>query len=370
MRKSLLIAAMAGLAIVGCTENELDQSVKSQQAISFSVPVLSNTTKANVYGELKNPYDKLEHFSVYAMYHEGDYVSSTASTNLATYFANVDAAYDDAADVKGWSTGKGSGNKYYYWPKKEGAKLTFAAYSPTGLTGTIGWTAASGFTLTGFTVADVTSGQYDLMFTKREKNQTASTGGTNYAGVDMNFEHALSSIVFTAKKDAEYTGTTVKLKKITLLNVYSKGSYTQGLKDDASNVCQNGYPCWGNWDTEKDYVVYENAGAELTTSAVNKNDNDVILIPQAFKHSASSEIKVKIDYSIKTETGAEIEQTNTVSLVTGNNGGYFTDGTNNIEGWAIGKRYTYNIVFSFDKIYFSPEVTDWADVTALGGVTF
>lgn len=377
MRKSLLIAAMTGLAFVGCTENDLDQSVSSQSVIRFGSPVISNQTKAlgnPEDGEQKNKYSTAEHFSVYAVYHEGAYVSSSTAQ---VYFRNVDAGYNDTE--KCWDTASGQGGKDYYWPKKENAKLTFSAYSPTSTSGTIGWTEESGFSLTDFTVEAQTKDQYDLMFSKRTMDKSTNTGGTSYVdptdAVDINFEHALSSIVFTAGKDASYDGTTIKLKKITLQNVYSVGDYAQGLKDDASNSYQTGYPQWTDQETETAYVVFNNvSGIEITNTSApfhNAIDNAVILLPQAFDHTATSKkVTVKIDYSIKTSSGEEIEQTNYVNFVTGNSGDYFTDGANKIQGWEIGKKYTYNIIFSFDKIYFSPEVADWTPVTVNGNVKF
>ena len=212
---------MTGLALVGCTESDLDKSVKSESVITFATPILSNQTKAPVAGEQVTKYDTDENFSVYAVYHEGAYVNST-SGNANVYFSNVDAGYNSTA--KCWDTQSGNGGKDYYWPKKDGAKLTFQAYSPTETTGTIGWTAANGFTLTDFTVQALTANQYDLMFSKRTYDKTSNTGGTYYVdptdAVDINFQHALSSIVFKAAKDAAYDGTTIKLKQITLLNVF------------------------------------------------------------------------------------------------------------------------------------------------------
>ena len=34
-----------------------------------------------------------------------------------------------------------------------------------------------------------------IMFSERSYNRTASTGGTHYNGVDINFKHALSSVI-------------------------------------------------------------------------------------------------------------------------------------------------------------------------------
>jgi hypothetical protein len=59
---------------------------------------------------------------------------------------------------------------------------------------------------------------------------------------------------------------------------------------------------------------------------------------------------------------APIEQVAEVSLVTGNEGGYFTDGTNNISAWEMGKKYTYTIEVGLNEIYFDPRVEAWTPV--------
>jgi len=40
-----------------------------------------------------------------------------------------------------------------------------------------------------------------------------------------------------------------------------------------------------------------------------------------------------------------------------------------IEAWEMGKRYTYTITIGLEKIYFSPEVTEWVDVTVTPDLT-
>ena len=34
-----------------------------------------------------------------------------------------------------------------------------------------------------------------------------------------------------------------------------------------------------------------------------------------------------------------------------------------LSAWVMGKRYTYNFIFSLDEVYFAPEVAEWTDVT-------
>lgn len=370
MKKLFFIAAIAGAALVSCTKNELAPSVTEQQEITFTAPVIGTLTKAPVPGEIgAGSYSTDEEFNVYAVYHEGEYVSATSTKK---YMDNVPVAYGSPTKNY-WAPEHVTDGVAYYWPKNTDGMLTFAAYSPSETSGTVGWTAASGFTLSNFVVESSTADQYDLMFSKRTMNKTSSIGGTSYDGVDINFEHALSSIVFKAQREGEYVGMTIKLYSITILDVYNKGNYTQGLVDDNSNDCQSGYPKWevATDAVETDYVVFNSTdgvsiNAETMSTPLTAINNPVILLPQLFKHTLN-EVSVQIDYSIKTATGDEVPQQKIISLETGNGGGQFKDGTNNIDGWKIGKRYTYTIVFGLETIYFSPEVeTDWDDVTVTG----
>lgn len=373
MKKLFFIAAIASAALVGCTKNEVNTPAEKGK-ISFAAPVVSAVTKAPedpVTGEI-NPSDKYptdEEFNVFAVHHTGKYASAAGTT---LYMEDVQVKYGSAT-ANYWAPEHVDGGVAYYWPENADSYLTFAGYSPSKTTGTIGWTAANGFTLSNFTVEDETDDQYDLMFSRRTFDKQESTGGRTYSGVDINFEHALSSIVFKAKRAEEYAGTTIKLYSITILNAYNKGTYEQGLVDDATNKSSEGYPKWTPTGDEMDYVVYnETAPSNIADGTTyDANDSDVIVLPQVFERAeaadetaGANDVSIKVVYSIQTATGEEIKQEKIVSLQIGNGGTQFKDKENNlISAWEIGKRYTYTISFGLDKIYFSPEVEAWKDVT-------
>ena len=84
----------------------------------------------------------------------------------------------------------------------------------------------------------------------------------------------------------------------------------------------------------------------------------------------NKDIIVQVEYTIQVGNGNPVKQVSEVSLVTGNSGNYFTDGTNAIEKWEMGKRYTYTIVIGLNNIiYFSPEVTNWDNITVSPDLT-
>jgi hypothetical protein len=367
MKKLFFIAAIAAAALVSCTKNEFATSVTEQQEISFAAPVMSPTTKV---AEIANDYpnDPDSKFAVWAHYYTGDYTNFAAGKR---YMNDVTVGYD--ATVEGWKNATP-----YYWPKN--GTLTFIAYSPSSVQNaakTAVGVDANGIKFTDYTVGDPST-QVDLLFSERAYNKTEVDRTTEdadpYAGVQINFKHALSSILFKVKAAETYAGTTLKVTKVEILNAYSKGSFSQGLTDanSAETADANTVPGWTNQDVETTYVAYDNAtGIELHatdvkylhsgSTALTANTTDLILLPQALNHtSTSKEVTVRVTYTLKNADMADpITQVGEVKLATGNAGGYF----GGIESWQRGKRYIYTISVGLEEIYFDPQVTGWEPVS-------
>jgi hypothetical protein len=213
-------------------------------------------------------------------------------------------------------------------------------------------------------------------------DKATPSGEHPYAGVQINFKHALSSILFRVKAHEPYPGTTLTVKKIEVLNAYSTGDFTQGLADQ--NGATTDAAAWNGHEAETPYIAYETEedeeGIVLSNTAAKyvHNDNataaanttDLILLPQDLYHENNeaddtddTEITIKVTYTLQNEDmAAPIEQVAEVSLVTGNAGGYFKDGTNNISAWEMGKKYTYTIEVGLNEIYFDPRVEVWTPV--------
>ena len=356
MKRILLFAAVAGAALASCVKNESESGMTaSDSKISFEAPVVGATTRAQA-GEIGDKYPTEESFKVWGWYHEGDYTSfgdtgngwknymTEAGGKPITVSFNNDNSWVPATD--------------YFWPKT--GKLTFAAYSPADAAGTYSHTAA-GLQITGFTVAAV-GAQYDLMYSDRAYNRTSSTNqyvgtATNpYTGVDIVFRHALSSIVFKVGTDADYTNAdnTFKIKSITIKNVADAGTFNENLTDGTTNRD----PEWkvtGNAD--KNYVAYSNEtgftvpndGTTFKEPANTPDEpTDLILLPQSL---SSDTPVIEIVYTYGTEASGEIQHTVEYKL-----------NQTDEQAWKPNKRYTYNIIFGLDKIYFAPVVEAWEDV--------
>ncbi len=391
MKKTLFLAVMAGAALAGCVKNEpIVSGDGSPGRITFDAPVVNVPTRAE---EIFGNYPGDKDFAVYALYHEGAYnANSFTAPTSATYMTNVTCAADNEDNPTYWAPATD-----YYWPKN--GLLTFAAYAPVmtavpaedpGTAVGVKW-GATGFTFQNFEVNDDPTQQIDLLYSSRvyDQNKSAMVEDQPYDGVTIPFKHALSSIVFKAKTQEDYSGNaTIKLTGIKVNKVVKKGTFAQNLtadRDGGSNA-----PAWtldatiaGN--VKDSYTVFSlTAGKELTSDEVYVNGSvdeeddtygdgsnppadptasndgvrrsDLILIPQSFSRGdeETDKVTVTIEYSIQNGNEAAVPQTHTFQFATVNQG--------QTDAWEMGKRYTYNIVIGLDKIYFNPQVTNWEDV--------
>lgn len=359
MKRILLFAAVAGAALASCVKNESESGMTaSDSKISFEAPVVGTSTRAvTKYGEIVGAYPTDESFKVWGWYHEGDYPGFGTSTSWKNYMTDADGKPITVSynNVNSWVS-----EKDYFWPKT--GKLTFAAYSPADAAGTYTHTA-NGLQIADFTVAAV-GAQYDLMYSDRAYNRTSSTDqytGTashEYDGVDIVFHHALSSIVFKVGTDTDYTNAdnTFKIKRITIKNVYGAGTFNEGLTDGtttrtpawtATGNADNSYEAFsGDFTVPNDGTTFEEPVD--TSTDPGAEPTDLILLPQSLN---SDTPVIEIVYTYGTEASGEIQHTVEYKL----------NQTDDKE-WKPNKRYTYNIIFGLNKIYFEPIVEAWEDV--------
>jgi hypothetical protein len=271
---------------------------------------------------------------------------------------DVKTAYD--ADVNGWV----ALNKHY-WPKN--GKMTFAAYSPSDVNAESHEYTATGLKLKGFQVAPDAKNHIDVLYSERSYNKVkGSDDNTNadYNEVDIDFKHALSSIQFTARKRYPFDGTEIKLQKVSVYGVFTKGDFDEKVDETATGY--ESVPTWSNHSSSLDktlpYIYYNNPAGKVLNDkkwVMNGQDNQTVLIclPQPLAESA----KAIISYSIN-PPGNDTPAVNVTVEAR----------LDNIVGkeWEPGRRYTYNIVIDLDEIYFAPEVEAWDDVVVTPDVVF
>lgn len=347
MKKFFLFTAMAGVALTGCVKTESEVAVKSDSnRIVFDNPVVSSVTRALIDG---TEYPTDVPFSVYAQYK-----NANTGENLL-YMENVTTRYVTSTPGTNQKSWVPVGN--YYWPKQ--GTLSFAAYSPTAAStvfNRVSWADDSGFTFDNFNAATNQANSYDLMYSDyvADQEQGDEADYTKYYGIQLTFRHALSALVFRAKAADNYTGAEIKVKTIEVLEAYNQGDLTT---NNASNSAG-----WSDFRDPTTMEVQNLASAALTTDYVQQGDV-LLMVPQGFDHNGG--VKVKITYTIDTESAATMTQTHTVALSTLNEAGA---GASTHDDWEMGKRYIYDITIGLDRIYFAPTVTDWEDVTVTGEI--
>ena len=357
--QNIFAAIILLLLPASCLKVEQRETPSADSPVSFSHPVVTAERTKVVTGSLKD-YPMGENFTVSAFYSPGNFNGWNAASGTL-YMDKVECSYDAA--LNGWKP-----STTYYWPKN--GKLTFAAYSPSDATSDMATLTygEDGFKFTGFQVLhpqDADNKQYDLLYSERSMNKTSSTGGTTYSGADINFRHALCTVRFKFRSSQNYEGgTSTVIKGVEILNVYTRGNFAEKIKT-SSQATYSATPEWTAQDSPVDYPAAPSTLNQTVTKDTKDlvGGYDLILMPQMFDHGSGVHVTIKVTY----DEGAVLGKVANIDLVNGfdsNNDGigdtYFNDGTNDITGWAPGRKYTYTITFGKYKILFTPTVDPWA----------
>ena len=387
MKKSLVLMAMAGVALAGCVNDVADVAQKEQKKaiIGFDSPVLydNSESRAEVSGELGANYNTDEDFQIFASKYTGAYTKWTGSAS----FNDKSVGYVET--LNGWAPLQDDGS-YYYWQPDQ--KLAYAACSPANLecgANTVRSYGENGLTITNFTIQSDPLNQYDLLFSKRVYDATPSDyKPTGYTGLGVEFKHALSSIHFSLENQTIDTDVEVELtlKKIEVANVYDTGTFEENLtdtKDDGGNYVYevgtggNVHPTWKVSKTTTNTYTAFVAGAvdlefpeasfhllEYINQKLNKHNQDpsddlsldygtacpLLLLPQELSADAEIIVTYAIDGDEKEPKHLKLKD--------------LKSGNATISSWEMGHKYVYNLVYSIasakaDKIIFSPSVEDW-----------
>lgn len=392
MKKSLVLMAMAGVALAGCVNDvaEVAQNqVQKKAYISFEAPVTyaNGESRANFYGEigihpendLNNDkfegtysYPTIENFVVFAKVYE----AGKSWGNLADFWTNgtapsLEVFYD--AEHNGWSP-----TKKHAWPDE--GSLVFAAYSPSDLKpyksdnvatkgvgdqrsqvledGYTGNPTASvnnyGVGISNFKVADNPACQFDLLYTRItdpvNQNYVMNPSQGYYYGTTLVFNHALSSIHFTVKKPTALNANEIVLTGITLRTVKNKGGFAVNDPTNANPIT------WTLGNETHDYSVFTGTLEFPSDMAAHVGDNGgypLLVLPQE-----TDVVELYVTYTVD---GEERECTVDLHAEKGQHGQQQIT----VSEWLPGYRYVYNLMYSAtarDFIYFNPTTTPWENV--------
>lgn len=384
MKKVLLFAAVASVALASCVSEEVTNPAQKSK-ITFDSPVLYGkvNSRANVFGEIgaheyggsTYTYPRTENFQIYAVSHEGDFAGWASAT--ATAFDDTPISYDQ--NVDGWAPKTQSGG-YYYW--ENGKKMSFAASSPADLAveGVNRTYGADGLTISGFEVNADPAKQYDLLFSTRSCNNTSANmqhGAGAYSGVPVRFQHALSSIRFSLRNTSNEE---VILTGIEIAGVKYRGEFKENLTEGADKALyqrgENVNPAW-TADAElvaNPYVAFTGSvkflyEAQYVSQLILGEGNsgavhNLLLMPQELTDDAIVTVHYTVNGNANTKV-VNLKGLNSVKNIDTDQAEYTP-----INAWEIGKRYTYRLYYSSetakkDMIYFAPSTEEWEDVDVI-----
>lgn len=353
--KKLIVLFSAVAALAACSKNEVVPAVSGENVeISYKV---APRTKAD-----PQAFDTKNVFASWAYYLPSGKKWATDYKDAKIYIGKeaeegVTISYGNNV----WKDQTAS----HYWPKE--GNLTFFAYSLNSSS----LTDKSG-TYTYFTCLNHES-QYgisgslnlntnpntDFLVADIASDKTANEKVYNFNGVPTLFKHKLSRVKFAVRKKSDYPGATITLNSITFKNLVYGMTYSQFRKDANKGIIPDYmYPGTARSDQEYTKTDFEVSSSTAFAPVPDANEVRYIYIPQNFKDITDADkiatIEVKYTVTLKkgiSETDKGISETYTKTL----------NVKDIFDSWEIGKRYTFNLIFSLDEINWAPGVDDWED---------
>ena len=329
MKKQMMML-LAIAAMAGCSKSEVVDTPNGDG----NTPIQLKTFVGKSVKATETKTDNLTAFQMTA-YTTSAAFPGTASTDEPTPFiASQIVSRTGESSPYSWPyTGP------QYWP--QGKKVSFFAYAPT--TGvTYAAPAAAGWPGFTYTVAAEAS-QADLVVAQRTSQDATSNNGS----VALNFNHALSQILFSAKcANADFSAV---VKTIELSGIQNAGPYT------FATTAPEGTAIEGSWSGVKGaegYAYLTNgtaAIAKTTSDPIAGTNGALMLMPQ-------------------TLTGAKLKVVYTVTIGSGDSEQSFDVTKENVEltgTWAPGMKYTYDLTLVSDAtaITIVPGVNTWTTGT-------
>ena len=348
--KKLIVLFSAVAALAACSKNEVVPAVSGENVeISYKV---APRTKAD-----PQAFDTKNVFASWAYYLPSG--------------KNWDANHAEAKIYIGKEEGEGATISYgnnawkdqttsHYWPKD--GNLTFFAYSLNRNNFDLKYDSGHTYPIVchkspnaygiNATIDLKDNKNLDLLVAEIAKDKTQNEKIYSLNGVPTLFKHKFSRIQFAVKKKEEYTGATITLNSITFNNVAHTGHYSQFNKEDGDVKFTQDYCKAGDIRTS---LVYTTTDFKVTSATdyvpVTETDETYyIYMPQDFKNvtEAKNIATIEVKYTV-TLNGISESYIKTLKV------------KDIFDSWKMGKRYTFNLIFSLDEIKWAPAVGDWED---------
>lgn len=405
MKKIMILAAVAALALTACAKFETEKPVVDEP-IAFGAYAGNALTKAGAYGEETTTTLQTNGFGVFAYQTTGDY-SSSATPNFM---------YNTKVSTSSWTY-----SPIKYWPNQiqagdtdsqpatayQADKVSFFAYAPH-VAATASTGAVTGGTTEGITAltSNATAGdpkvtykvsndldkQVDLLWAVSKGATWTNVAGTTNTptsgkpylnlqkpaigtAIHFYFKHALAQInlkAVAAYNQVAAGGTAKNGVKITISEVVLT---VPGMTQTATLNLNN---------TTADTALWENASGStnltLTVSGTNINaalkDGGAVTAATQPAGVTASEQDVIVDgkyYTLIPKAGSTIVNVKVTYYVTTDDAdlvGGFSRVENVISkdvvfssGFAAGTKNTIKMTLGISEVKFEAEVEDWADGT-------
>lgn len=352
MKRNFWLAALVGVALTGCVNEESSPVEQQAQALSFVKPVYKTQSRlvpGEIYGEYT--YSTNEQFKVYCRRYSGEFTSWLQSGSVDFFYGNSTQDQTQALTVKHDGTAWAPENNYY-WPG-DMYSLAFAAYSPADAEGTYSY-GTNGLSITNFETESTSDQQYDLLYSERTVGCSNSNHGKVGKSVQIVFKHALSSIVFAASENVE--GRQYKINSISITGKFvTKGSFVQNY-NETTNTDDPTWTTIPNNDVEVNYTPTLPTGGVTvagTSTEFTRGPGALLLLPQTVDLDA----KLTLSYTVIPDAGVQTDYVVNVKL-----SDFKTTANNSIVEWHRNGRYVYLINFGgSQKISFTPSVTTWEE---------
>lgn len=326
------IAAMAALTLVSCSSDDLDSlsdNSSKNEAISFDGYLGRSAVAVN--GSRGSVLDKTTlqsaGFGVF-----GKYTSTDGQTSDANFFKNQEVTYSTTESKWTYSPLK-------YWPTD--GHVDFLAYAPR-----VDNKQLKGSSID-FTVESDAANQKDLLWA----NATSQTKANKT--VTFNFKHALAKIGYKVQLNGDYTGTTIKLNKITLAGSNdgkgtNKAFYKTGTIDlSYTSTTSSTTKLWTPSEEKQDFEWFSGDEQLSKTPAVeNPTTKYLFVIPQNFK-TGTDQLYVIVEYTITYSDNTTVKTKVCKQLE---------------KEFLQGKAYTINLTIGLTPIEFNATVDSWGDI--------
>lgn len=349
MNKHIFYIAAACVALASCVKNEVRVNSPDKEITFQTVSTKAGTA-----------FDNTHKFYSYAYFLEKGKTWDTANllTDAKAYIDNAKISYKSGQNV--WAA-----DNTYHWPKQ--GSLTFFAWTDdtpapsVGTGATVNCAPKTGIQITNYSIKE--NKNKDILVADIAKDKTtneAVTGRDWSEGVPTVFRHALAKVEFKVNKRTDYPNIAFKVKSITLNNVSTKGTFTQGSPGEDWK--------WSDWAETDNLTVFSSpTGMDVAKTedsapaeyhALDSGDYSIVL-PQNFDNDTPT---LTIVYDITTSyTGTPVTETVTETKALKD----IYKSTTSTGKWDCKKKYVLGITLGLNEIFWDPSIEGWenGDVT-------